>query len=48
MDIEEPGRYVLLCFFPSGALPGQPGSALEGLEGPPHAAAGMLNEVTIS
>lgn len=53
--LTEPGRYIALCFIPTGAdpqaylgaldaNPGQP-PAVEG--GPPHFTAGMFEEVTV-
>ena len=48
VSIEEPGRYVVLCFVPVGALPTSTPEELEGLAGPPHAAQGMVKELTVS
>lgn len=45
-SITEPGRYVLVCAFPVGATPGLAQDELP--QGPPHAAQGMVNEITIS
>lgn len=53
--VTEPGRYVAMCFIPTGtdpqayldaleANPGQP-PAIQG--GPPHFTAGMIQEVTV-
>ena len=48
VEIAEPGRYVVLCFFPVGSEPGLTEAELDALEGPPHAAQGMITEVTVS
>jgi uncharacterized cupredoxin-like copper-binding protein len=50
VDIETPGRYVVLCFFPVGSEPGKTQAELEALQGsaPPHAAQGMITEVNVS
>ena len=45
--IDEPGRYLILCFVPVGALPTTPPEQLDSL-GPPHVARGMVKELTVS
>ena len=53
--LSDPGRYLLLCFIPTGA---DPGAYLDALEanpgeppsvpgGPPHFTAGMFGELTV-
>lgn len=53
--LAEPGRYLLMCFIPTGA---DPGAFLDALEanpgeppsvpgGPPHFTAGMFGELTV-
>ena len=44
VNVDEPGRYVLLCFFPVGSTADAP----ELPDGPPHAARGMVKEITVS
>jgi hypothetical protein len=44
--IDEPGRYVAVCFIPEGATPDTPPEEFESL-GPPHAALGMVVEFFI-
>jgi hypothetical protein len=46
-NIEEAGRYVMICFVPVGATPETPPEQFETL-GPPHAAQGMVKEFTVS
>lgn len=56
VTLDEPGRYLLLCFIPEGADPGAYEAALAGEgDGPPdveggspHAALGMVHELTVS
>ena len=51
--LEEPGRYLLLCFVPTGADPAAFEAAMESGEepsvgqGPPHVAEGMAAELTV-
>ena len=47
VNIDQPGRYVMLCFVPVGTLPTTPPEQFETL-GPPHAAQGMVKEFTVS
>jgi hypothetical protein len=44
VSIDEPGRYVLLCFIPVGST----ADAAELPDGPPHAVFGMFREITVS
>lgn len=58
--LPEPGRYVLVCFIPSGADPDQVMSAMAAAAadpdagppqidgGPPHLAAGMIAEIVVT
>ena len=55
--LDEPGRYAVLCFIPTGADPAVLREALsdpdstgppEGLDGPPHVIHGMYAEVTVT
>jgi plastocyanin len=55
--LTEPGRYVLLCFIPIGADPGEYLAAVEAAGGgkpegvaggPPHFTAGMVAELTVT
>lgn len=53
--VDEPGRYILVCFVPTGAEPGAYLDALEATPGQPprveggrpHFTAGMYHEVTV-
>ncbi|HJR23860.1 MAG TPA: hypothetical protein VJ804_00180 [Acidimicrobiales bacterium] len=45
-EIEDAGRYLLVCAFPVGATPGLTEDELP--EGPPHAAQGMVVEMVVS
>lgn len=51
--LDEPGRYLLLCFIPTGADPAAFEEAMESGEepqvgeGPPHVAEGMAAELTV-
>jgi hypothetical protein len=47
VNIEEPGRYVALCFIPVGTVPETPPEEFEQL-GPPHAFQGMAIEFQVS
>lgn len=47
VSIDEPGRYVAVCFIPVGATPETPVEALEEM-GPPHALQGMVAELQVS
>jgi hypothetical protein len=44
VEIDTPGRYVMACFIPVGTLP----TTTEEVDGPPHAAQGMVKEFTVS
>lgn len=53
--VAAPGRYLLVCFIPVGADPVAYAEAAresdgppEGFSGPPHAAAGMVAEITVT
>ena len=46
VEIEDAGRYVLVCTFPVGSTPGL--TEAEFPEGPPHAAQGMVVEMVVS
>jgi plastocyanin len=56
VTLDEPGRYLLLCFIPQGAEVQPYRDAIEGDSdgppqvdgGPPHAAIGMASEVTVT
>ena len=48
IEIDEPGRYVMVCFIPVGTLPTSTPEELEASEGPPHAAQGMAKEFIVS
>lgn len=47
VNLETPGRYVALCFIPTGTLPETPPAEFENL-GPPHAIQGMIEEINVS
>lgn len=47
MNIDEPGRYVAVCFIPVGTTPETPPEDFENL-GPPHALQGMVAEFEVS
>ena len=56
LTVEEPGRYVMLCFIPVGADPDVVATAMAGGpsdgppdlgDGPPHAVEGMVAEFTV-
>ncbi len=47
MNIDEPGRYVAVCFIPVGTTPETPPEDFETL-GPPHAMQGMVAEFEVS
>jgi hypothetical protein len=44
VEIDTPGRYVMICFIPVGTLP----TTTEPVEGPPHASQGMVKEFTVA
>lgn len=46
VDIDEPGRYVAVCFIPTGVGPDTPPEEFETL-GPPHAMQGMVAEIQV-
>lgn len=56
VTLDEPGRYLLLCFIPEGADPAVYEEALAGEDegppevdgGPPHAELGMVHELTVN
>jgi hypothetical protein len=47
VDLSESGRYVIVCFIPTGAMPDTPIEDFEHL-GAPHAMNGMAVEITVS
>jgi hypothetical protein len=47
VNIDEPGRYVAVCFIPVGVTPDTPPEDFETL-GPPHALQGMVAEIQVS
>lgn len=47
VNIDEPGRYVAVCFIPVGVTPETPPEEFETL-GPPHALQGMVAEIQVS
>jgi hypothetical protein len=47
VNIDEPGRYVAVCFIPVGVTPDTPPDEFETL-GPPHALQGMVTEIEVS
>lgn len=47
VNIDEPGRYVAVCFIPVGVTPETPPEEFETL-GPPHALEGMVAEIQVS
>ena len=47
VELTEPGRYVVLCFLPTGLLPTTPPEEIESL-GPPHAFQGMALELQVT
>lgn len=47
VQIDEPGRYVAVCFIPVGTTPQTPPEDFETM-GPPHAMEGMVAEIEVS
>src|SRR5690606_30532325 len=55
LTVNDPGRYVMLCFIPVGADPDAVATAMAGAggeepdlgDGPPHAMEGMVAEFTV-
>jgi hypothetical protein len=46
VDMSEPGRYIVVCFIPTGATP-ETDPADFGTLGPPHAMQGMAVEIDV-
>jgi hypothetical protein len=48
VPIRTPGRYLVVCLLPVGSTPGSTPAELAGLGAPPHAAVGMVAEVSVA
>jgi hypothetical protein len=47
-SVESPGRYIVVCFIPTGTLPTTTPEEFQNPQGPPHFVQGMAHEFTVA